>query len=127
MKLNRRKIRQIIRQKQEGVSSKEIAKDIGISRRRVNQIWKYFREHGHEPIIGKDVGRPRKPYDEREAQIVRGDAHQRFKFGARMLEVILDKMYNVAISHNRIHVVPSDSGTFSSRPKETEATQMGQV
>jgi putative transposase len=78
MKLNRRKIHLIIRQKQEGVSSREIVKDIEISSRRVNQIWKYFREHGREPIIGKGVGRPRKPYDEREAQIVR-DAHQRFK------------------------------------------------
>ncbi len=84
MKLNRRKIHQIICQKQKGASSREIAKDVEISRRRVNQIWKYFGEHGREPIIGKDVGRPRKPYDECEAQIVR-DAHQRFKFGARML------------------------------------------
>ena len=84
MKLNRRKIHGIIRQKQEGVSSREIAKDVEISCRRVDQIWKYFRDHGHEPIIGNDVGRPRKPYDEVEARIVR-DAHQRFRFGARML------------------------------------------
>jgi hypothetical protein len=61
MKLNRRKIHLIIRQKQEGASSREI-KHIEISRRRVNQIWKYFIEHGREPIIGKGVGRPRKPY-----------------------------------------------------------------
>ena len=80
------------------MSSIELAKDIDISCRRVEQIWKYFKDHGCEPIIGKEVGRPRKPYDEREAQIVR-DAHQRFKFGARMLEVILDKMYNAAILH----------------------------
>lgn len=100
MKLNRRKILLIISQKQEGVSSREIAKYMEISRRRINQIWKYFREHGHEPIIGKDVGRPRKPYDEREAQIVR-DAHQRFKFGARMLEVILDKSTHLKTYNSR--------------------------
>ena len=117
MKLNRRKIHLIIRQKQEGVSSREIAKDIEISSRRVNQIWKYFREHGREPIIGKGVGRPRKPYDEREAQIVR-DAHQRFKFGARMLEVILDKMYNVAIPHNRIHMYLLSQGLSVRDPKK---------
>ena len=53
---------------------RDIARDIDISCRRVNQIWKYFKDHGREPIIGKGVGRPRKPYDEKEAQIVK-DAH----------------------------------------------------
>jgi len=59
---------------QEGVSAKEIAGHIDISCRRVEHIWKYFRDHGHEPIIGNGVGRPRKPYDEKEAQIVK-EAH----------------------------------------------------
>jgi putative transposase len=61
MKLNRRKIHWIIRQKQEGVSSREVASDIDISTRRVEQIWKYFKDHGREPTIGNGVGRPRKP------------------------------------------------------------------
>src|SRR5512137_1510496 len=103
MKLNRRKIHEIIRQKQEGVLSREIAEDIEISCRRVDQIWKYFKDHGREPIIGNRVGRPRKSYDEKEAQLVK-EAHMRFRFGARMLEVILKKMYKATIPHNRIHM-----------------------
>lgn len=103
MKLTRRRIRLIIRQKLEGTCSKEIARDLEISSMRVNQIWKYFRDYGREPLIGNNIGRPRKPYDENEAQIVR-EAHRRFKFGARMLEAIVDKMYDVSIPHNRIHM-----------------------
>jgi putative transposase len=117
MKLSRRKVHWLIRQKQEGVSSKEIARHIDISCRRVEHIWKYFRDHGHEPIIGNGVGRPRKPYDEKEAQIVK-EAHLRFRFGARMLEVILKKMYNVAISHNRIHMYLLSQGLSVRDPKK---------
>jgi putative transposase len=115
--LNKRKIHGIIRQKLEGVSSREIAKDVEISCRRVGQIWKYFRDHGHEPIVGNDVGRPRKPYDELEAQLVR-DAYQHHRFGARMLEVILNKMYNVRIPHNRIHMYLLAQGLSVRDPKK---------
>jgi putative transposase len=117
MKLNRRKIHWIIRQKQDGVSSKEIAKDIDITCRRVEQIWKYFKDYGCEPIIGKEVGRPRKPYDEKEAMIIK-EAPLRFGFGARMLEVILTKMYNVTIPHNRIHMYLLSQGLSVQDPKK---------
>jgi putative transposase len=117
MKLNRRKIHWIIRQKQDGVSSKEIAKDIDITCRRVEQIWKYFKDNGCEPIIGKGVGRPRKPYDEKEAKIIK-EAQLRFGFGARMLEIILKKMYNITISHNRIHTYLLTQGLSVQDPKK---------
>ena len=59
-----------------------------VSCRRIEQIWKHFLDHGREPIIGERIGRPPKPYDEQEAAIVK-EAHLRFKFGARMLEVLI--------------------------------------
>jgi putative transposase len=37
---------------------------------------------------------PRKPYNEKEAPIVK-EAHLRFKFGARMLEVLIRKLYKI--------------------------------
>jgi len=104
MKLNRRKVHRIIRQKLDGVPSKDIAKDLAISSRRVEQLWKYYKDHRREPINGKGVGRPKKPYDEKEAQMIK-DAHLRFRFGARMLEIVLKKMYEVTISHNRILMI----------------------
>ena len=86
MKLDQRKIHWIIRQKQKGVTTKQIAQDMKISRRRVQQIWKSYAESKQEPVIGENMGRPRKPFDEREAQVV-GEGYRLYRFGARMLEV----------------------------------------
>jgi len=97
MKLNGRKIHRIIGQKKKEVPSKEIARDMKVSRRRVKQVWKYYRDRGKEPIIGQNLGRPKKTYDPAEA-------HERFKFGARMLDVVIRKRYKIKISHNRIYI-----------------------
>ena len=70
MKLDQRKIHWIIRQKQKGVTTKQIALDMKISRRRVQQIWKSYARAMQEPTIGENMGRPRKPFDEREAQVI---------------------------------------------------------
>jgi len=67
MKLDQRKVHWIIRQKQKGVTTKQIAQDMKISRRRVQQIWKSYAESKQEPAIGENMGRPKKPFDEREA------------------------------------------------------------
>jgi putative transposase len=84
LKLNKRKIHWIIREKKKGVTTSEIARYMKISRRRVQQVWKQYLDTGIEPVIGKDVDQPRKPYDPKEAQIV-GLAYARYRFGARML------------------------------------------
>ena len=97
--------------------SREIASDLAISCRRVDQIWKYFKDHGHEPLIGDHVGRPRKPYDENEAQLVK-EAHACFGFGARMLETVINKKYLANISHNRIHMYLLTQGLSVRDPKK---------
>jgi putative transposase len=74
MKLNKRKIHWIIRQEQNGVATKQIALDMKISQRRVQQIWKGYVEAGREPAIGENMGRPKKLFDEREAQVI-GEAY----------------------------------------------------
>jgi transposase len=117
MKLNRRKVHWIIRQKRKGVGTKEIARDMKISRRRVQQIWKYFIDTGREPVLGKNIGRPRKPYLKQEAEIVR-EAHQRYRFGARMLEPVIRKQYKVLISHNRIHNYLKAAGLAHEEPRK---------
>jgi transposase InsO family protein len=115
MKLNRRKVHWIIRQKQKGVGTKEIGRDMKVSRRRVQQIWKYFQETGLEPVLGQNLGRPKKPYIKREADIVRA-AHARYRFGARMLERVIRKLYKVRISHNRIHMYLKADGLAREDP-----------
>ena len=83
-----------------------------MSQRRVQQIIKQYKETGLEPVLGEIIGRPFKPYDEQESEIVR-EAHVRYRFGARMLEVVIRKQYKIRISHNRIHMYyPSPSILF---------------
>jgi putative transposase len=103
MKLTEAKVRFILRQNRKGVATKEIALYMKVTQRRVQQVLKDSREIGHDPVYGKDVGRPRRPYDEMEAQIVQ-EAHERYRLGARMLEYVIKKQYKVGISHNRIHM-----------------------
>jgi putative transposase len=109
MKLDQRKIHWIIRQKQKGVTTKQIALDMKISRRRVQQIWKSYAETKQEPAIGENMGRPRKLFDEREAEVI-GEAYQLYRFGARMLEVIVRKVFKICIFHCRIHMYLKAAG-----------------
>ena len=45
-----------------------------------------------EPTVGKNMGRPRKPFDERETQVI-SEAFELYRFGARMLEVVVRKVF----------------------------------
>lgn len=117
MKLNKTKIRWIIRQNRKGVATKDIARYMLVSPRRVQQILKEYRETGKEPSVGENLGRPAKPYDEREAQIVK-EAHERFRFGARMLEPTIRKQYKIRISHNRINMYLKAQGLAQENQKK---------
>ena len=117
MKLNKAKIHWIIRQKRNGMATKDIARDMKISPRRVQQILKEYRETGKEPSLGENLGRPAKPYDEYEAQIVK-EAHERYRFGARMLEPAIRKQYKIRISHNRIHMYLKAQGLAQENQKK---------
>jgi putative transposase len=117
MKLDQRKIHWIIRQKKKGVTTKQIALDMKISRRRVQQIWKRYAETGREPGIGENMGRPMKIFDEGEAQVV-SEAYKRFRFGGRMLEAVVRKVFKVRISHNRIHMYLKAAGLAHEDPKK---------
>jgi putative transposase len=117
MKLNRRKVHYIIRQKQKGVTTSKIALDMKVTRRRVQQIWKRYLETGCEPMLGANLGRPRKTSDEREAAAVR-EAYAQYGLGARMLEDILRKEYKMGISHNKIHMYLKADGLAGEDPKK---------
>ena len=109
MKLNKTKVRYILRQNRKGVATKEIARDVKVSQRRVQQIIKEYNETGQEPVLGEKVGRPRKPFTEKETEAIRA-AHARYRFGARMLETVIRKQFKICISHNRIHMYLKAAG-----------------
>ena len=102
MKLNKTKVRYILRQNHKGVATEEIARDVKVSQRRVQQIIKEYKETGQELVLGEKVGRSRKPYLQNEADVIRA-AYARYRFGARMLETMIRKQFKICISHNRIH------------------------
>jgi len=66
MKLNKTKVRFILRQYRKHASTKEISRDVKVSQRRVQQIIKQYKETGLEPVLGENIGRPVKPYDENQ-------------------------------------------------------------
>ncbi len=102
MKLNKKRIRWLVNQKKKGESSDAIAKNMKLSKRRVEQIWKEYRETGKDPAVGKNLGRPEKAITKNEAEIIK-QAFDCYKFGARMLESVLDGFYNIHVPHNRLH------------------------
>jgi len=126
MKLSKTKIRWIIRQNRKGVTTKDIARDMKVSIRRVQQILKEYREISEEPSPGENLGRPSKPYDEHEAQIVK-EAHERYRFGARMLEPVIRKRYKIRISHNRIHMYLKAQGLAQENQKKQKQSQVGSL
>jgi len=103
MKLNKTKVRYILRQNRKGVTTEEIAQDVKVSQRRVQQIIKEYKDTGQGPVLGEKVGRPRKTFIEIEAEVIRA-SHARYRIGARMLETVIRKQFKICISHNRIHM-----------------------
>jgi ABC-type Zn uptake system ZnuABC Zn-binding protein ZnuA len=51
MKLNKTKVRYILRQNRKEVAIEEIARDVKVSQRRVQQIIKEYKETGQEPVF----------------------------------------------------------------------------
>ncbi len=99
MKLNKTKVRYILRQNRKGVATEEIAQDVKVSQRRVQQIIKEYKETGQEPVLGEKVGRPAKAFDEKEAEAVR-EAHACYRLGARMLSASTVFLQYISIGMN---------------------------
>ena len=71
MKLNKSKILELIRLKNNGLTIYQIKKKIRVSIQRINQIWKEYLETEEIPIIGYRLGRPSKPITDREIFVVK--------------------------------------------------------
>ena len=104
--------------KKEGESSSVIARSLGISVRRVNQVWREYKDTENIPIIGKNMGRPPDPpLSEREKEIIR-EVKQKYKLGARRLELLIDRDYKIHIPHNKIHKFLLEDGLAQSNTKK---------
>jgi putative transposase len=97
-----------------------------ISRRRVQQIWESLNEQNQEPKISQNMGRLGKLFDDQEAQVI-AEAFGLYRFGARMLEVIIRKVFKKRISHNRIHMYLKVADLAHEDPRKKEASQVGSM
>jgi len=108
MKLNKTKILEILRKKNQGISSYRARKDAGVTERRINQIWHKYCQTEKIPELDKP-GRPSKPIQEPEIKLVK-EAYAKYKASASILEKLIMRDYNQHITHNRIHKILLQEG-----------------
>ena len=99
-KLNQKKIEYLIREKENGKGTKEIASMLEITDRRVRQIWQEYKKTRKIPEL-KKRGRKRMMSEEEEKILIQ--LYEKYQVSARILEVILKREYNIHVSHNTIH------------------------
>ncbi|MBI5036558.1 hypothetical protein HZC09_04395 [Candidatus Micrarchaeota archaeon] len=109
MRLKKRLIIRLVTERNKGKSSKNLAKELGISKRRVNQVYAKYLKDGVLPVIGNGVGRPMKPVQDWETEVVR-EAHTQQRVGARRLEKVIEQDYRTFMGHNRIHKILLQEG-----------------
>ena len=80
MKLDEKAIKWIIREKEKGTPTKEIAEIEGVTPGRVNHIYKQYKDTGEIPRLRKP-GRPKKELTEEEINAIK-DAYEEYRCNA---------------------------------------------
>ena len=114
-KLNDKKIVWIIKMKERGLSSSEIAFIQKVTTRRVNQIYLHYKRTGSRPIL-KPSGRPEEPLKEKEIKRIR-EIHYEYKVGACLIEIML-RLEGIKVSHNKIHKYLAENGLSKEEPNK---------
>lgn len=102
-RLNKTKVRKIIKQKQYGFSSGLIARQLGLSKRRINQVWRYYMITGKYLEIKKSGKEKYKFLTQQETDLILRIQKQQC-CGARVIGKILRRKYNKHISNMLIHM-----------------------
>jgi len=87
VKLTDKKVKYIIRAKTRNDSTKNIARDMKLSKSSVKRVWMYWIKH-QEPIPIKKFGRNKIETDEESEKLII-KVHEEPKLGARRLEKII--------------------------------------
>jgi len=104
MKLTRTKILEIIRRKNEGMTTYQARKIANISVRRVNQIYSYYLQNEEPPTVGRRMGRPIRPITDEEKSLVQ-KAYAKYRVSASTLEKLIGRDYGLHLPHNHIHKI----------------------
>jgi len=116
-KLNQRKIRWIIREIERGRGITEIARIQGVTRVRVWQLYREYLNKGEIPEL-KKPGRKRAEISREEREFVI-EQHKLHRLGPVALEKMIEKMYGVHISHNRIYRILVEEGKIMRSKKKS--------
>jgi len=116
-KLDDKKIKKIIRWKEKGYRTKDIAKKLCISERRVQQIWKEYRETGEVPKL-KRRGRKPTNISKEEVDIVLKALNEYKGTSPVHLEKYIERRHNIHIPHNRIYTILKQLDIIKPRKKK---------
>lgn len=115
-KLNVKKIRWIIRWKEKGMESGDIAIAQKITPRRVNQLYAEYKRTGVMPVLKTDR-RPMKELTENEKRTIEKAYGETF-LCAKLLRHHIRVHYGLDVNHNRIHKHLLDTHKAEEDPKK---------
>ena len=104
MKLTKSKILEILRRKNQGISTYQNKKRVGVSIRRVNQVYAEYLKTDKAPAIGRRMGRPNRPIKKEEAELVQ-KTYAKYRVSASTLELIIKRDCQIHLPHNHIHKI----------------------
>jgi len=113
-KLNKKKLRWILRCKNKGMRNKDIAAAQKISPRWVRHLYSEYRKHGIVEI--RRSGRKRNVIPVEQIRLIL-DEHPR-NSGAVLLEKRIEAKHKIHIPHNTIHMVLKHAGCAKEEPKK---------
>jgi transposase InsO family protein len=108
VKLTERKIKGIVRDKINNISTNRIARERKVSQSTVKRVWMYWIKN-HELLPIKRAGRKRIVLDEYLVNLIL-QVHKEQNIGARRLEKIIQYKHGVHIPHNAIHKILLEHG-----------------
>jgi len=115
-KLNQRKIKWIIKQKEMGTTNREISTIQKITPRRIRQLYSQYKLTNQIPKLNKP-GKQKRELTELEKKLII-DEHKIYKVNALALEKIIKRKHNLCISHNKIHMVLTNNELAKRDPKK---------
>lgn len=100
-KLNLKKIKWIIRKKEEGYSNERVSMGQNITERRVRQLYSAYRKTGSLPVLTRAGRKPKELTPEQKELI--GWTYKQYLLGPGGLEKVMQMKFGVHIPHNAIY------------------------
>ena len=112
------KVRYIMRQKDLGRSTREIALEVKVCGRWVQKLYARYLETGTVPELGRP-GRPKRVVTEQMRSAVSG-CLAKYRMGAVAMERIIRDVHGIHIPHNTIHLIMKDLGVAARQPRKSK-------